>query len=305
MARVEDEPRPSRRRLHPLLHRSGRLADVSGPTEPATEAAASTAPPAAPAPPTEPAPATPPAEPRQRWRLTFARDPVNADQVGRVVLDAWQATLAGCGLPVAGLEPGGAGRARIAFAAPLPAAARGEAELVDLWLLQRRPLWTVREALAGQLPAGHRWISAEDVWLGEAALAGRVSAADWRIELGGANLDRARIVDAARQLIDARSVPRIRRKGATEKRYDLRILLDGLDVDDTVAVGNSGAAAAVVLRARTRFHPELGAGRPEEVVAALGEFAGVAFEIAALSRIRLLLADDPPPRARPAGLGRR
>jgi hypothetical protein len=290
MARVEDEPRPSRRRLHPLLHRSGRLADVPGPTEPATEGAASTGPtPAAPA---------PPAEPRQRWRLTFAREPVDADKVGRAALDAWQEALAACGLPVAGLEPNGGGRARIAFAAPLPATARGEAELVDLWLLDRRPLWAVREALAGRLPAAHSWISAEDVWLGEAALAGRVSAADWQIELGGGGLDRARIAEAARQLIGARVLPRIRRKGATEKRYDLRILLDGLDVDDI------GAAGPLVLHARTRFHPELGAGRPDEVVAALAESAGVAIEIASLTRVRLLLAGDPPPRARPAGLRR-
>jgi hypothetical protein len=225
---------------------------------------------------------------------------VDADQVGRAVLDAWQEALASCGLPVAGLEPNGGGRARIAFAAPLPAAARGEAELVDLWLLERRPLWAVREALAGRLPAAHQWISAEDVWLGEAALAGRVSAADWRIELGGAGLDRARIAEAARSLIAARSLPRIRRKGATEKRYDLRILLDDLEVD----VDDLGAAGPVVLRARTRFHPELGAGRPDEVVAALAESARVAIEIASLTRVRLLLASDPPPRARPAGLRR-
>ena len=43
--------------------------------------------------------------------------------------------------------------------------------------------------------------------------------------------------------------------------------------------------------ARTRFHPELGAGRPEEVVAALADAAGVALAIAAMTRSRLLLAD--------------
>ena len=37
--------------------------------------------------PPEPAP---PSEPRQRWRITFARDPVAADAVGRALLDAWQ-----------------------------------------------------------------------------------------------------------------------------------------------------------------------------------------------------------------------
>jgi len=250
---------------------------------------------AEPVPPAEPIPA---AEPRQRWRLTFARDPVPPDQVGRAVLDAWQAALIGSGLPMAGLDEGGGGRARIAFASALPAAASGEAELADLWLLERRPVWAVREGLADRLPAGHRWISAEDIWLGEPALAGRVSAADWRIELRAPGTDRARIADAAGQLIAARSLPRIRRKGTTEKRYDLRLLVEDIAVDDT------SAAAPAVLRVRTRLHPELGAGRPEEVVAALAESLGAAIEIAALARVRLVLGDEPPARARPTGIRR-
>ncbi|HEX2754437.1 MAG TPA: DUF2344 domain-containing protein, partial [Candidatus Limnocylindrales bacterium] len=158
-----------------------------------------------------------PAEPRQRWRLTFARDAVAADQVGRAVLDAWQESLAASGLRLAGLEAGGAGRARIAFAAPLPAAARGEAELADLWLLERRPLWSVREALADRLPAAHRWIGAEDVWLGAPALAGQVVAADWRVELAGPGLvgdgARDRIAEAAMSCRGR--VSRARRRSAT------------------------------------------------------------------------------------------
>jgi Uncharacterized protein conserved in bacteria (DUF2344) len=257
---------------------------MTGPTEPATarttSSTSSTPSGAEPLPP-------PAAEPRQRWRLTFARAPVANDQVGRAVLDAWQEALAGSGLPMAGLDPGGGARARIAFAAPLPAAARGEAELVDLWLVERRPLWAVREALVDRLPAAHRWISAEDVWLGEPALAAQVTAADWRIEIDGPGLDRNRVAEAARQLIGARSLPRIRVKGATEKRYDLRLLLadafvEGADRPDE-------PVGSIILRVRTRFHPELGTGRPEEVVAAIAEVANMPIEIAALRRERLLL----------------
>jgi hypothetical protein len=237
----------------------------------------------------------PAAEPRQRWRLTFARAPVANDQVGRAVLDAWQEALAGSGLPVAGLDPGGGARARIAFAAPLPAAARGEAELVDLWLIERRPLWAVREALVDRLPAAHRWISVEDVWLGEPALAAQVTAADWRIEIRGSALDRTRVGEAARQLIDARSLPRIRVKGASEKRYDLRLLLQDVAVES--AARPDEPAGSIVLRVRTRFHPELGTGRPEEVVAALAEAANMPLEIAALTRLRLLLGEEPPGRS--------
>jgi hypothetical protein len=243
-------------------------------------------------PPEPPPPEPPPAEPRQRWRLTFARDPVSADQVGRVVLDAWQETLTDSGLPLARLDVGGGGRARIAFAAPLPAAARGEAELADLWLLERRPSWAVREALADRLPDAHRWIAAEDVWLGAPALAGQVVAADWHVEIVGRGLDRERIADAAQRLIAARALPRTRLKGATEKRYDLRPLLADIAVEpEAVPPVTDGS---IVLRLRTRIHPELGAGRPEEVIAALAESADVELAINAMTRLRLLLGDEVP-----------
>jgi hypothetical protein len=260
---------------------------VTGPTDPSPTSAA-------------PADETrPPAEPRQRWRLTFARDPVPADQVGRVAIEAWQEALAASGLPIAGLEAGGAGRARIAIGAPLPAAARGAAELADIWLLERRPLWAVREGLAARMPAAHRWVAAEDVWLGAPALAGRVAAADWRVELAGAGLDVARLAAAAAGMIAARTLPRVRLKGGVEKRYDLRPLLDGLAVDPEAGSGASAAGSPVSIRTRTRFDPELGTGRPEEVVAALADAAGTSLEIAAITRERLILADDlPAPRRR-------
>jgi hypothetical protein len=269
-------------------------------TDPGTDENATSAEPSV-IPVEEPSPRLPSPEPRQRWRLTFSRDPVPADQVGRTVLDAWQETLAGSGLPLASVDGSADGRARIAFAAPLPAAARGEAELADVWLLERRPLWAFREALADRLPAAHRWIAAEDVWLGEPALAGRVVAADWRIELGGPELDRTRLSIAAEQMIAARSLPRARVKGPSERHYDLRPLLDELVVDPEGGTVDSSAAAStdrVIVRVRTRFDPELGAGRPEEVIAAIAESAGVALEIAALVRVRLVIAGSAESRAR-------
>lgn len=227
-------------------------------------------------------------EPRQRWRLTFAREPVAPDAVGRAALDAWQVSLAASGLPVAGLEPGGTGKARLAFAAPLPAAALGEAELAELWLTERRQLWEVREALAGRLPEGHRWVGAEDVWIGAPPLAGRVAAADWRVEVEPPAVPAERLAEAARILVAARSLPRVRVKGGAEKRYDLRPLL----ADVAVVAGPGGGPC--VVRVRTRFLPDQGAGRPEEVVAALAEAAGTTLDIVAITRERLLLVEDLP-----------
>jgi hypothetical protein len=237
-----------------------------------------------------PTPPTPPAEPRQRLRITVAREPVDADRVGRMALDAWQLCLQDSGLPIAGLEAPN-GRARLAIAAPLPAMAGGVAELIDLWLLERLPTWRVREALAPRLPDGYRWVGAEDVWLGEPPLPGRVAASDWRIELGGDDgpqIDGEGVARAAAAIVAAVTLPRTRIKAGAEKPYDLRPLILGLSVEP-------GPPVTVLLR--TRIDPELGSGRPEEVLSALGEAAGAALEVASITRIGLLLTDDPGLRA--------
>jgi hypothetical protein len=54
----------------------------------------------------------------------------------------------------------------------------------------------------------------------------------------------------------------------------------------------------VLLRARTRFHPVLGTGRPEEVVAALGEAVGAPLDVTSVVRERLILAEEQDPDAR-------
>lgn len=82
----------------------------------------------------------------------------------------------------------------------------------------------------------------------------------------------------------AERLPRERVKGGATVRYDLRPLL--LDV----SVGDPGPP--LLVRARTRFHPVLGTGRPEEVVAALGDQAHVSLVTRSVVRERLILADE-------------
>jgi hypothetical protein len=43
---------------------------------------------------------------------------------------------------------------------------------------------------------------------------------------------------------------------------------------------------------RTRIHPELGTGRPDEIVAAIADELGVELKIERIRRRRLLLVDD-------------
>lgn len=226
-----------------------------------------------------------PAAPRQRWRLVLARSRDAPRLVGRELSEAWDAALAGCGLPL--YRPAGRPRASIAFGAPLAGEMAAEAELADIVLTEAVAIWTVREALEGRLPEGWRLIDVADVWLGAPALAGRVAAADYRIEVlavGGSPVAAASVRAAAAALLAAPELPRERLKGTATVRYDLRPLLAD------VRVGDPGPPVVVLVR--TRFDPVLGTGRPEEVVAALGERVGIPLEIGSIVRERLVLAED-------------
>ena len=217
---------------------------------------------------------------RQRWRLILARDAGTETPTGRDLIAAWEAALDTTGLPIH--RPVGKSRARIALGAPVPAAIALEHELADLVLTELCPAWMVRAGLGGAVPAGWHLVEIEDVWLGAPPLAGQVAAADYRIELG--DVDAGAIARAAAGILASAHLPRERVKAGAPVPYDLRPLL----ID--VAVADAGPPVAV--RTRTRFDPVLGTGRPEEVVAAVAEAAGLSLVIGAVVRERLILADD-------------
>ena len=227
----------------------------------------------------------PPITPReavQRWRLVLAREALRDDAAQREATGAWEAALMASGLPMAGLDlprP----RPRHALAAPLSSAIPGEAELLDLYLVERLPAWRVREALSSAVPPTFRLVEAYDVWLGEPALPGRVTASVYRAAFDPAAVDPAGLRSAAEGLLAAPSLPRTRRKGEATIEYDLRPFLAGLDV----AADEGG----VVLRMTLRHDPEKGLGRPDETIAALADALGAPLEPTALVRERLELAE--------------
>ena len=59
-----------------------------------------------------------------------------------------------------------------------------------------------------------------------------------------------------------------------------------------VDVAVAAAGPPLIVRARTRFDPALGTGRPEEVVGALGDLAVAALAPRSIVRERLILADE-------------
>ncbi len=221
------------------------------------------------------------AEPRQRWRLVVARSANAPELAQREVAEGWVSAIADAGLPVAWTE-GARPRPRIAFGAPLPIGMAANAELIDVVLTERWPVWRLRAALADRLPAGWSLVDVQDVWLAGPPLAGRVAAADYRVVLAG-DLPVDRVRTAAADLLAAPNLPRRRARGDDSVEYDLRLLLIDIAVE---------AGPPVSLVTRTRFHPELGTGRPEEVVAALADRLGAAVEATSIVRERLVLVED-------------
>jgi radical SAM-linked protein len=222
----------------------------------------------------------------QRWRLVFARE-VRADSPGqRDQLAAWDAALLASALPIAGLDAPRP-KPRLVLAAPLGSGVRGEAELADLWLVERLPCWRVREALSANLPIGHSLVGVYDVWLGESALPGRVAASVYRATVA-LPADGDALARAAATLLEAETLPRDRRKGDATVSYDLRPFLAALEVRSAV----DGAEIRMTLR----HDPARGIGRPEEALAALSDaLGGLPLEAKGLVRESLVLAEPPPP----------
>jgi radical SAM-linked protein len=222
-------------------------------------------------------------EPRQRWRLVVARSDDAPAQTHREATESWTSALGSTELPLARTSGPGM-RPRISLGAPLPVGMAAEGELIDVVLVERWPVWRVREAVEGHVPGGWRLVDLYDVWLAGPPLAGRVAAADYRLTLRD-SVDVAAVERAASALLAAPRLPRERAKGGGVVAYDLRPLLIDIDIRP---------GPPPVVRVRTRFHPALGTGRPDEVLAALSEAAGLDVQPVSIVRERLLLADDQP-----------
>lgn len=206
-----------------------------------------------------------------------------APSTQREALDSWIAALSAAGLPVASTE-GARARPRVTFGAPVPSGLALEADLLDVVLRDRWPIWRVREAMVGHVPPGWRIVDLHDVWPGAPPLPGQVAGAEYRIVLD-TDVSGAALGDAASEMLAAPRLMRARAKGAGTVEYDLRPLVADVRVCDD--------GPPVVLSLRTRIQPELGSGRPEEVVAELTARAGTAIGIESIVRERLVLVGEP------------
>ena len=229
-----------------------------------------------------PRPGTGPASqalpPAQRWRLTFARERDPDRRTHREIADEWIGRVRESGLPL----PDAAGRLRVpvTFAAPLPAGMECRAELADLWLREARPLWQVREAVAVTLPARVVLLGLDDVWVGAPPLQAALRAADYVVSLPeDAPLEA--LEEAVGGLMAAPTLERARTRGTSTVQVDVRPLIDSVHV-----LGEPPR-----LEIRTRFFPDRGAGRPEDVLDVLATTLDAPIEWGDIVRERLILAE--------------
>ena len=223
------------------------------------------------------------AEPRQRWRITFARPSRALDTPHREIAEHWMAGLEALELPLAR----GPGRAKsaLSFAAPLPVGVVAAHEVADLVLAERLPAWQVRDAIAAAIPHELDLVDIHDVWLGSRPLPALVRAADYCCRLDGALPadELGRIEQAIGRLLRASTVERERPRGTGTVRYDLRPLIEHVVLD---------RRAGPALRIRSRFLSDRGTGRPEEVVAALEAIALCAIPVVETKRERIVLDES-------------
>jgi radical SAM-linked protein len=216
--------------------------------------------------------------------MTFGRGPASAAIPHREIAEAWLAGLMDRALRLPRAE-GTKPRSPLSFAAALPVGMEVERDLADLVVAERMPIWMVRDAVVGAAPEGIQILDLHDVWLGGPPLAAIAAAADYRMTIDPASDPGAEpLRRAAAQLLAATTIPRDRAKGSGSVGYDLRPLVATIDVSD-------GPGIRTIV-ARTRFHPERGAGRPDEVLSALGDLVGCRLVAGRTVRERIILADE-------------
>ena len=227
-----------------------------------------------------------PGAPRQRWRLVVGLPASTVAGERPAGIRSWADALQAAGLPLAA---GAGGRGlRITQAAPLPLGIAGEREVVDIYLSERLPIAEARARLVAALPAGVTLVDLHDVWLGAIAAPAAVRGAEYRLDAQGA--PRAAVEAAVARLLAARSLPRERRRERRTVPYDLRPLVDRLEVSRWEDTEPGGPAGILVMRLR---HTSDATGRPEEVLAALAEEIGTPLAVRSIVRERLLLDERP------------
>ena len=229
-------------------------------------------------------------QPRQRWQILFARHEPALRMRQAELLGEFERAFRESGLPLS--ESNAARpRPRLKFAANLPVGLELRGEVLEVYFDELVTIGRI-QAAAELLPDGLEVVDAREVWHGFPSAASQLRGAEYEIEIrprGDAQLSSDDLRGAVVRLLAAEELPGKRRRGESERRADtgerdLRPLIEDVEVMEVNDDGRSGR-----LRMVLRLDPS-GAGRPEDVVAALD----VPVRAGPAVRTRLLFVDTPP-----------
>lgn len=194
----------------------------------------------------------------QRLRLCYAQTG-DARYIGHLdTARFWERVFRRVDLPLAytqGYNP----QARIQFASALPVGIEGENELLDVWLNEAVDPEVWLERIRQTLPPGFRLKSIREVPLKAPAMQSQLQqtrySIDFGTDIGGGELKaRVRSLMALKELWR----PHHKRK---DKTYDLRALIDEMQVDESV----TGVRLHLLVRSGSQ-----GNARVDEVLDSLG-----------------------------------
>jgi radical SAM-linked protein len=198
--------------------------------------------------------------PVQRLRLRFSKGE-RLKYISHLDLArTWERAFRRAGLPVAysqGYNP----RPRYQLAAALPVGVTGRSEYLDLWLTDALEPGDLQARLQPCLPPGLEVLHVEVTDLRGPALQSQTRAAEYRAVVRNQEPTEA-VASRVGSLLDARSLLRQRQHKGKLQTYDLRPLIQAVTVE-------SGPEGEHRLAMRLQLSPQ-GAGRPDEVLEALG-----------------------------------
>jgi len=212
--------------------------------------------------------------PVQRTRVTFG---LAGPLVYASVLDLgrlWERLLRRAGMPLAysrGFSP----HPRFQFASALPVGYSSECEVIDIWLERRVDLLDLMRTMRSQSPTGLTILQVAEVPLTAPYPQSTLRAAEYRVVMASP-LAASEMGLAVQRLLAEPTIERQRAgKRGQVRTYDLRPLIRDVRYEGTERGVHS-------LWMDVQCGPQ-GAGRPEEVIEAMG----VPFEHVAIHRVRL------------------
>jgi radical SAM-linked protein len=228
------------------------------------------------------------APPRQRWQILFSRREPALRMRQAELVDELERAFREAGLPLAythAKKP----RPRIKLAAAPPIGIELRGEVVEAYFDELVPIDRIRAA-AELFPEGVELRDAKEVWHGFPSAASQLRAAEYEVDIrGDESLTDEALRGAVVRLLAAKARTGRRRRGESERRSDagdrdLRPLIEDVEVVEVDAEAHTARLRAVLQLDAT------GAGRPEDVVAALDLPVRPVRSV----RTRLLFVDTPP-----------